>query len=198
MKRNFYLKTGFALLVLAGFAVLVVPSCFLAPPVYESNTKLLVRLAHPPPAEWSIEADLQELQSEAMLSHVITNLNLTARWHERLKNGELQTSTTYALLRSQLSIRQVNKSYIIEITARSDDAIEAAAIANAVAQLALTQLRGPKNDLGTIRWSLIQSATPSPRTRDPQRFEKTILPLGGLLLGLAGVLLLSCGLSKSN
>lgn len=198
MKRNTFLILGCALLVLAGLAIIVLPTLFSTPPIYESSAKLLVRFAHTPPAEWSIEDELEELQSETLLSHVITNLNLTARWNQRLGRDKLQTATTYSILRDQLFIHRLNQGNIVEIAVRSEDSIEAATIANAVARIASTQLHGPTNDTGSIVWSFIKSATPPSRSRDPNRFETTILPVGGLLLGLGGVFLLGRGLTKPN
>ncbi len=83
-----------------------------------------------------LQDQFETLQSYAILSQVITNLNLKKKWAAKFKEpGELSLSQTYHLLQNQVEARQDGSNSLIAVTVGSDDRIEAADIANEIARV---------------------------------------------------------------
>lgn len=81
-----------------------------------------------------IQTELEVIQSELILGRVIEFLDLNTVWGKRFDyGGKLTTSETLSRLRARLEIRPVRSTLLIDIRAVSEDAAEAAKIANAVA-----------------------------------------------------------------
>lgn len=193
MKRTVCLILGVASLAVGVYLFWGTMILLVAPRKFESTAKLLVRSALPPAPGWSVESDIQRLQSRLMLYQVITNLDLARRWGERYKGGALRMDTTYALLLAHLDIQRLTNSNIIGIHARSDDPNEAAAIANAVAHIAMTQLADPTASTSTAKevvYSLVETATASPKPVRPSRLKRTAFPVGGFFAVVSGIVLL--------
>jgi len=82
-----------------------------------------------------IQTEFEKIQSKMILYPVITNLELNVKWGEKYKEGALRMDTTYSMLKRQIDITQSPRTSLLEIKAFSDDASEAAAIANQIADV---------------------------------------------------------------
>ncbi len=82
-----------------------------------------------------IQDEFQLLQSDAVLSRVITSLDLNAAWGKKYAGvARLHVTEALVLLRSRLDIRPRRGTSLIKIRAFSEDSGEASRIANAVAE----------------------------------------------------------------
>jgi succinoglycan biosynthesis transport protein ExoP len=82
-----------------------------------------------------IQTTFEIMQSELVLSNVITALNLNVEWGKKYYNGEtLKTSETMEFLKNRMALSPVRNTKLIAITVYSDDAKEAALLANAIAE----------------------------------------------------------------
>jgi len=82
-----------------------------------------------------IQDEFQLLQSDAVLSRVITSLDLIAAWGKKYAGAaRLNATEALVLLRSRLDIRPKRGTSLIKIRAFSEDSGEASRIANAVAE----------------------------------------------------------------
>jgi len=81
-----------------------------------------------------MQTEFETIQSKSILHQVITNLSLNKKWAEKFKEeGDLRTDLTYQILKSQVDVRQSRNTSLIEISAYSEDNVEAATIANEIA-----------------------------------------------------------------
>src|ERR1044071_5094375 len=81
-----------------------------------------------------IQTEFEVIQSEMILSKVISDLDLNKEWGKKFANGEtLKTTETIALLKERMDLWPVRNTSLIEIRVFSDRRAEAAKIANAVA-----------------------------------------------------------------
>jgi polysaccharide biosynthesis transport protein len=81
-----------------------------------------------------IQTTFEIMQSQIVLSNVITTLNLNTKWGEKFFNGEvLKTMETMEILKNRMSLAPVKNTKLIAITVYSDDAKEAALLANSIA-----------------------------------------------------------------
>ena len=81
-----------------------------------------------------IQTTFEIMQSQLVLSNVITAINLIVEWGRKYFNGEtLKTSETMAILKGRMSLAPVRNTKLIAITVYSDDKNEAALMANAIA-----------------------------------------------------------------
>ena len=81
-----------------------------------------------------IQTTFEIMQSQLVLSNVIATMNLNVEWGKKYFNGEtLKTSETMAILKGRMSLAPVRNTKLISITVFSDDAKEAALLANAIA-----------------------------------------------------------------
>ena len=82
-----------------------------------------------------IQTQFELIQSEVILGKVIEDLDLNTVWGKKYANGErLKTSESVALLKGRLVLRPVRNTSLMEIRVFSEQAQEAAQIANAVAE----------------------------------------------------------------
>jgi len=66
-------------------------------------------------------------------------LNLTRRWAEKFEKPELlRIDVAYSRLKKQVNVRQARGTSLIEMNVESGDPIEAAAIANEIADVYLS------------------------------------------------------------
>jgi uncharacterized protein involved in exopolysaccharide biosynthesis len=148
MNKRFLRLVGGGLIVVGllllsrGVEILLSPNSFHA----------IVRLnVEKDPSEFSIRQDsnfldpfwtqeeFETLLSKAILYRVITNLNLTRRWAEKFEKPELlRIDVAYSRLKERLDVRQARGTSLIEMNVESDDPIEAAAIANEIADVYLS------------------------------------------------------------
>jgi polysaccharide biosynthesis transport protein len=81
-----------------------------------------------------IQTTFEIMQSEIVLSNVIASLDLNDKWGKKFNNGEtLKTTETMMILKGSMALTPVRNTKLIAITVYSDDAKEAAQIANAIA-----------------------------------------------------------------
>jgi uncharacterized protein involved in exopolysaccharide biosynthesis len=82
-----------------------------------------------------IQTTFEIIQSQLVLSNVVSTLNLNTEWGTRYARGrKLETSETVEMLRQRLELRTVRNTRFIEILFSSENPDEAAKIANAIAQ----------------------------------------------------------------
>src|SRR6266446_3611687 len=81
-----------------------------------------------------IQTEFEVLQSDFVLSRVVTELKLDQEWGKRHADGKpLKMPEAVAMLRARLRLRPVRNTSLVEICVFSDKPSEAAEIANAVA-----------------------------------------------------------------
>ena len=81
-----------------------------------------------------IQTEFEVLQSEFVLSRVVTELKLDQAWGKRHAEGKpLKMPEAVAMLRARLHLRPVRNTSLVEICVSSDKPSEAAQIANAIA-----------------------------------------------------------------
>jgi len=81
-----------------------------------------------------IQTTFEIMQSQLVLSNVISGLNLNVEWGKKYFNGEtLKTTETMEILKGRMSLSPVRNTKLISITVFSDDAKEAAMLANTIA-----------------------------------------------------------------
>ncbi len=82
-----------------------------------------------------IQTTFEIMQSSLVLSNVVSTLNLNVEWGKKYFNGEtLKTTETMEILKGRMSLAPVRNTKLISITVYSDDANEAAVLANAIAE----------------------------------------------------------------
>lgn len=82
-----------------------------------------------------IQTTFEIMQSSLVLSNVISGLNLNVEWGKKYLNGEtLKTTETLEMLKGRMSLAPVRNTELISITVYSDDAKEAALLANSIAE----------------------------------------------------------------
>ncbi len=82
-----------------------------------------------------IQTTFEIMQSQLVLSNVISALNLNVEWGKKYFNGEtLKSTETMEILKGRMSLAPVRNTKLISITVYSDDAKEAAQLANTIAE----------------------------------------------------------------
>ncbi len=80
-----------------------------------------------------IQTEFEVIQSEVILGKVVEKLNLNTVWAKKFNAPALKTTDTIALLKGRIDLRPVRNTSLIEIRVYSDNADEAAQLANAIA-----------------------------------------------------------------
>jgi polysaccharide biosynthesis transport protein len=81
-----------------------------------------------------IQTEFELIQSEAILGKVIDDLGLNDKWGKKYAGGErLKTQETMQILKNKMDLRPVRNTSLIEIRVFSENADEAAQIANKIA-----------------------------------------------------------------
>ncbi len=172
------LAIGIVLLV-AG--VLIVASsilfAFIAPSTFASTVRILTGTQDP----IALRTEIEELNSSRILAQVVTNLNLNKKWAERYKDeGEFRTEQTVSMLKGQMKVSQAKNTYLIQITIRDVDRVEAASIANEIAKV----YKGSGLAAKAAPVQILEAAQPAYRPERPN----TMFPLlGGLASGGCGL-----------
>jgi len=82
-----------------------------------------------------IQTEFEVIQSELVLSNVITVLDLNNEWGRKLNNGQpFKSLESMKMIRSMLGLRPVRNTTIIDITVYGQDPNEAAKLANTIAE----------------------------------------------------------------
>jgi serine/threonine protein kinase/capsular polysaccharide biosynthesis protein len=122
-----------------------------------------------------IQTECEVMQSEEILSSVITALDLNQEWARRYGGGApFKTPETMALLKSRLVLRPVRNTSLIAISVSGDRPEEAAQIANEIAQTYQNH-----NNSGSFQVEILDRALPSLQASRPNK--PLNLALGGLL-----------------
>ncbi len=120
---------------------------FILPPTYASTARISVQkdatdistMNNTPSYSgfdpYWVQTEFEKIQSKLILYDVITNLDLSRKWGEKFKQGELRTDDTYKILKGQIDVNQSRNTSLIEIKVFSEDANEAAVIANQIADV---------------------------------------------------------------
>jgi capsular polysaccharide biosynthesis protein len=134
---------------------------------------------------WSVnnragQLEFESIQSVAVLSKVIDDLHLDQAWGRKHAGGSpLKPSELLKLLKARIEVRPVRGSDLIQIRAFSDDAAEAAKLANAIA-VAYREYR-----LGAFSVKIVDRAVPGVRPARPNKPANIAFGVvGGLLLAL--------------
>ncbi len=209
MKRMFSLS-GFGLLALSGVLLTGGLVMFITPQTYESVARVTLRTtttnvvgAHDGDRSTeSVESAVAGLRSTATLHTVITNLDLRQKWGARFKLEPLALDMTEKLLRTQLTVKGARES-VIEVRAQSEDAAEAAEIANALVEAyQLSRVPGGAKarvvEIADSSLIILEKAVPNLRPVRPHPFVKMLVPFAGLLIGLLGVILLLIGVFQTE
>ena len=102
--------------------------------VYDSSAGNGMTPSTAPYDPYFIQTTFEIMQSQLVLSNVITALNLNDAWGKKYFNGEnLKTSETMEILKGRMALSPVRNTKLIAITIYSDDAKEAALLANTIA-----------------------------------------------------------------
>jgi capsular exopolysaccharide synthesis family protein len=82
-----------------------------------------------------LQTTFEIIQSQVVLSNVISSMNLNELWGKNYNNGmPLKTTETMDILKQRISLNTIRNTKYITITVYSDDKNEAANLANAVAE----------------------------------------------------------------
>jgi capsular polysaccharide biosynthesis protein len=118
---------------------------YILPESYASTARIKPEfdlLEGQPSDQYLFQAIFEMIQSERVLNPVIDKLNLNTEWGKKYFNGAtLKTSETMVILKQRVQLAPVKKTTLISITVYSDDKMEAARIANAIADSTTTVLR---------------------------------------------------------
>jgi capsular polysaccharide biosynthesis protein len=125
-----------------------------------------------------MQTEFEAIQSDAVLNRVIDALNLKEIWGQKYAHkAELASAETLALLRNRLELRPVRNTSLVEIRVFSEDRIEAARIANAIAEV--YRADRPKMAAESMQIEILDRAEPGLRPVRPNK------PLN-LALGVSG------------
>lgn len=82
------------------------------------------------------QAELKNLKSDVILSNVVYRLELREKWAKKHFNEDtIKTAEAVRLMRARLDLRPVRNTTLVDIMFTSDDADEAASIANTIAEV---------------------------------------------------------------
>ena len=158
---------------------------FIMPEFYASTARVRAEVAATNAGPYFIQTEVEVIQSQVVLSNAVKKLNLNEMWGKKYFAGEtLKTAESMQILKGRLSVAPVRNTEIIGITMYSDDRMEAATIANAVAgEYQNYALERPKTEMGHSMVTIIDAAVPANRPCKPNK------PLNLALGAVVGVLL---------
>ena len=123
-------------------AIIATAVTFILPESFASTCRIQVQndvsdtmVSQSPYDAYFIQNTFEIMQSSLVLSNVIGALNLNAEWGKKYFDGEtLKTTETMEILKGRMSLAPVRNTKFINITVFSDDAKEAAVLANTIAE----------------------------------------------------------------
>jgi uncharacterized protein involved in exopolysaccharide biosynthesis len=136
MKANLTKRFGFGAIII-GLALGSVGLWFLLSPAeYRATTRISVGIDNPESYDpYFIQTELEIIQSEDVLGKVVETLNLNSEWGRKYAWGKtLTTSETVWLLKRRLNLHLVPNSRFLDISVTDGNPVEAAKIANAIAE----------------------------------------------------------------
>jgi capsular polysaccharide biosynthesis protein len=160
---------------------LSIARAFLMLPYYASTARLKVISA----GSTSVLDEWEEIQSERVLAAVVEKMDLNHRWRNGYGRGAvLNSSDSLLLLKMRTDLRPAFDSNSIEIQTFAQDADEAAALANAIAEADLN-LRNQDRP----RVEIVEKASPALKPVGPNKPKYLLYgTVAGVLFGsLAGI-----------
>jgi capsular polysaccharide biosynthesis protein len=134
---------------------------------------------------WSVnnragQLEFESIQSIAVLTKVIDELHLNQAWGRKYAGGSLlKPSELLKLLKARIEVRPLRGTELIQISAFSDDAAEAAKLANAIA----VTYREYRSSAFSVE--IVDRAVPDVRPARPNKPANIALGVvGGMLLAL--------------
>ena len=129
-------------------AIIATAVTFILPESYASTCRIKVENdvndsaggSSPTPSQtmydpYFIQTTFEIMQSSLVLSNVIDTMNLNVEWGKKYFGGEtLKTTETMEILKGRMGLSPVRNTKLISITVYSDDAKEAAVLANNIAE----------------------------------------------------------------
>ena len=158
---------------------------FILPESYASTARVRAEVPATNAGSYFIQTEVEVIQSQVVLSNVVTKLNLNVMWGKKYFNGEaLKTAESMKILKDRLNVVPVSKTEILAITVYSDDRMEAATIANTLAgEYQNYSLERSRMAAGNRMVTIIDAAVPANRPCKPNK------PLNVALGMVAGVLM---------
>lgn len=186
--------TVFLIVVIVSTAV-----TFILPESFASSTTIKIeqddsvanKSAYDP---YFIQTQFEIMTSQPVLNPVIETLNLNEVWGKKYLRGEkLKSGESYEILKGRLSISPVRSTTLARITAYSEDNVEAAKIANAIAESYRNyrDLQRPAQlDSRMPNRVLVQILNLAEPGKAPVKPNKTLNVVLGIFLGvlLAGII----------
>jgi uncharacterized protein involved in exopolysaccharide biosynthesis len=191
-----------SLIAFAGVFVLVLVSSvlitFILPESYRGTARMRIVPDQGTNGPYQMQTAFEVIQSDAILSKVVDDLNLKSKWGQKYYAGnQLSAADAVKLLRKRIDLRPIRNTELVEIRTYGDDPREAAAIANAIAETYREHDRELRRQAGEGRLDPLAIGEPNPKVEiidaavpvyDPARPNKALnIFLGaviGVLLGL--------------
>ena len=207
MNQKFFRVVG-GVLIFLGLLWVAVGAVFWSrmPRSYEATARFT--LPDKPDAysgPYLVQQEIEKVQSTLVLNQVITNLDLGRKWEARYgAKKELTEDSIFQLLKQRLNVRQTRRTTLLEAGVRSEDAREAAQIANEIAnvyrkislpaelktKLAAGQPLTPaERERSTVE--LVDPAEPPSRPISPDPLVGFLNLVPGFCLGLGGLVMLA-------
>lgn len=148
-----------------------------------------------------IQTEFEVVQSELILGKVVEKLNLASEWGKKRAAGDrLKPVEAMGLLKRRLHLRPVRNTELLEIQATSDDPVEAAKLANTIAEtfqdyrmqpnlLIQSEREQPNWRTVTYQVDIVDSARVPSRPVRPNRPLAAAVFLFGSLLAIFGIYL---------
>jgi len=129
-------------------AIIATAVTFILPESYASTTRIIVEpdvrdisfgedvsVSHATYDPYFLQTTYELIQSQAVLSNVVSALNLNTEWGKKYFNGEtLKTTEAIEFLKRRMHLDTVRNTKYLTITVYSEDKNDAARLANAVAE----------------------------------------------------------------
>ena len=159
-----------------------------------------------------IQTEFEKVQSKLVLYQVISNLNLTRIWAARFgEEIELTRDSVFQLLKKRLDVVQSRSTALIEIRVRSEDAHEAAQIANEIAKV-YREMSMPEElkkkvaagqsltpaEFERSQVQIVDSAEPPLRPISPEPLVGFLNLVPGFCLGIGGLVMLAKGRKQNQ
>lgn len=142
-------------------AIIATAVTFILPESYASTARLIVEpdvsdismwgdersVSQAPYDPYFLQTTYELIQSHVVLSNVVSTLNLNEEWGKKYYNGEaLRTSEAIEFLKRRMHLDTIRNTKYITITVFNEDKLEAARLANAVANAYKDYRLAQRND----------------------------------------------------
>lgn len=183
------------LVVTISVSIIATVVTFILPESYASTARIRVTPDRPSDtvqvSDTFIATTCETIKSAVVLNSVVEKLNLNESWGKKYFNGErLKTAESLEILKPRLEVAPVRNTMLISITVYSDDKMEAAQIANEIADSYRNYRLQTYNGSLSLPESLVQVTDPAEPGRAPVKPNKPLnIALGLLFGGVIGALL---------